>query len=73
MQNVEPAGFWIRAAGQLIDYVPTYAAQVVSGGVLAIVAGFVAASAGKTHAVVLDSLVKTSAITYIGAFLATTL
>jgi len=73
MENVEPAGFWIRAAGQLIDYVPTYAAQVVSGGVLAIVAGFVAASAGKTHSVVLDSMVKTSAITYIGAFLATTL
>ena len=35
MENVEPAGFWIRAAGRLIDWIPNWIAGAVAGGVLA--------------------------------------
>lgn len=35
MENVEPAGFWIRGAGRLIDWIPNYAAGGVAGLVLA--------------------------------------
>jgi len=39
-ENVEPAGFWIRGAARLIDWIPNYAAGSIAGLVLALVGGF---------------------------------
>jgi hypothetical protein len=30
VENVEPAGFWIRAAGRLIDWIPNWIAGAVA-------------------------------------------
>jgi uncharacterized RDD family membrane protein YckC len=35
VENVEPAGFWIRAAGRMIDWIPNWIAGAIAGGVLA--------------------------------------
>jgi len=71
--NVEPAGFGIRAAGRLIDYVPVILASVMSGLALAFFSGLFSTWSARSDTEILEIMEKQSMLTYAGSFLATTL
>jgi len=71
-ENVESAGFGIRLAGRLIDYAPTFVASLMSGVVLAFIAGVIAVSRKPPDSEVLDPMMTKSVLTVLGTLLATT-
>ena len=68
---VESAGFGIRAAGRVIDYLVPLLAGIVSAGFLAVVAGAIAGATHKSETDVFELMTKGGGLTYLGSVVAT--
>lgn len=69
--DVESAGFGIRAAGRIIDYLVSLTAGLASGAALGIIAGFVAAATKKPDSEVFAAMTNRGALTYAASIAAT--
>lgn len=68
---IESAGFGIRVAGRLIDYLVPMFAGAVSGAFLALIAGVIAGATQRTASQVFETMTKSGALTYVGSIVAT--
>ena len=69
--SLEPAGFWIRAAARLVDWVVLMLVNVVVVFGLAIVAAVAEQLTGRSSAAMLAALQNTTFIGWIGGFFTT--